>query len=230
MTGIGQVDGQQRELLMAHQDEEEYQADEGPDQQQQPKEESLRRANAVDASGTRLLSHSHRPPGEHHLQPVLQVLVVHPARVAADVLPHHIQHHRPDQRVLDDERIQIRGRVVDNRSHNIDASTGGGVECTNVGGQGRRIDIVEALQILEADQAGGLLVTKVRVRLEAILHGSLAEEVVHDAGARALSAALRAEAAGKKGVQSRTRTRTRTGGRCRTEPVDWRGGAGEDSL
>lgn len=62
VAGVGEVNGQQRELLMAHQDEEEYQADEGPDQQQEPEEQALRRADAVDASGSRLLRHGNRPP------------------------------------------------------------------------------------------------------------------------------------------------------------------------
>jgi len=158
VAGVSEVNGQQRELLMAHQDEEEYQADEGPDQQQEPEEQALRRAYAVNASGSRLLRHGHRPPREHHLQPVLQVLVVHAPWVTADVLPHDIQHHRPDQRVLDDERIQVGRRVVDNGAHDVDASAGGGVECADIGGQRRRVYVVQALQVLEADQPGGLLV------------------------------------------------------------------------
>lgn len=76
---------------------------------------------------------------------MLQILVVHPARIAADVLPHDIQHHRPDQRILDDERIEVGRRIVDNGAHYVDASAGGGVECADIGGQRRRVYVVQTL-------------------------------------------------------------------------------------
>ena len=42
------------------------------------------------------------------------------ARPAADVLPHDEQHAGADQRVLDDERKQVRRRLADDGAHDVD--------------------------------------------------------------------------------------------------------------
>lgn len=61
--------------------------------------------------------------------------------IATNVFPHDVDDGGPNQRVLDDEGIQIRCRVRDDSAHNWVSSTYGGV--IDISNQGSRIQGIE---------------------------------------------------------------------------------------
>lgn len=65
MRRIGQIDGEQRELIVAHQHEEQDQTDERADQQQESEEQALGGTDTIDATGLGL-GHGDGTTGQHH--------------------------------------------------------------------------------------------------------------------------------------------------------------------
>lgn len=120
MTRIGKIVSKDSELLVTDQHKEQDETDEGSDEQQKSKEQSLRCADAIDPTGASLCK-SDSTSRQHHFQTVLEIFILRVFRVAPDVLPHHINDSGADQRVFNDERVQIRSRVLHDGSHDVDS-------------------------------------------------------------------------------------------------------------
>lgn len=58
------------------------------------------------------------------------------------MFPHYIQDNSSNEGIFNDKGIQIGSRVINNGTHNIYASAGGGVEGANVGGESGRINVI----------------------------------------------------------------------------------------
>lgn len=117
---------------------------------------------------------------------MLEVIVIQAARITADVLPHHIQDHGSNQRVLNYEWIEIRCRVIDNCAHDVNTSAGRSIQGGHIGGQSSRIDIVQALIVLVHYETGGshssigrhfLLMAQGRVGLIVLLDRVIAQQI-----------------------------------------------------
>lgn len=98
---------------------------------------------------------------------------LHSLGIPANLPPDHVYDHGADQGVLDDKGIQVRGRIGDNRSHDVHAATVGSVDRRvrgdrGVSGdrcQGSRDDAVETLhRCLGGVLAGDCLVQVVQDR------------------------------------------------------------------
>lgn len=126
MTRVGEVVSEDPELLVAHQHEEQNEANECTHEQQKSKEQALRGTNAIDASGC--LSEGNSATRQHHLQAMFEVFIVGVLRVAANVFPHDVDDDGANQRVLDDERIQVGSRISDDCAHDIDSLAARGVQ------------------------------------------------------------------------------------------------------
>lgn len=146
VRNVREVNGDQAEVRVVDQHEEQDQADQRADQQQQAEEQPFARSYAVHPCVTYFvrsgdpvflvfriefggkdnriitrMSQRDRSSRQHGLEAPLEVglHLVRPTRVSPDVFPHHVDHRRPDQAVLDYEREQIRLRVLYDRPHNI---------------------------------------------------------------------------------------------------------------
>lgn len=126
VTSVGQVISQDSELLVTNENEEQDQADQRSDQQQQSEEKSLRCAHAVDACSV-CMCKGDLATRQHNFQSMFEILVGH-FWIAPNVLPHDVNDDSANQRVLNDERIQIRRWVFHDRSHDVDAFTTCGVQ------------------------------------------------------------------------------------------------------
>lgn len=73
---------------------------------------------------------------------MFQIVVIHATGIAANVLPHDIEDYGTNQGVFNDEWIQVGGRIVHNGTHDIDTTTGGGIQGAHIGGEGGRVNVV----------------------------------------------------------------------------------------
>ena len=71
---VGQVNRQQPQIGMVDEHEEQNEADKRAHEQQEPEEETLRRADAVHPAVLRV-GHGDGPAGQHHFEAVFQVFV-----------------------------------------------------------------------------------------------------------------------------------------------------------
>lgn len=127
MAGISEIVSQNPELFVTHQHEEQNQTNRRSNQQQKSKEQSLRSTNAVNTSGVGL-GEGDSASRQHHLQSVLEIFILREFGVTADVFPHHEDDSGANQRVLNDEWIQVWCRVLNDCAHDVDTLAAGGVE------------------------------------------------------------------------------------------------------
>lgn len=126
VTSIGEIVSQDPELLMANENEEQDQTDDRSDEKQKPEEKPFRGTDAVYTAGIRV-GKCNGASRQHYFQAVFEIFVGL-FRIAANMLPHDVNDDSSDERVFNDERVQVWSGIGNDCSHDVDAFAAGGVQ------------------------------------------------------------------------------------------------------